>query len=216
MNKMKYIYGLILILLLYFCLPVFSKPEIIVEKNGNVTNYRLANDPIKLAQDYQALSKEEKEKFIKEKVLATGNALPIHLIAMADDIYLSKNGDATAAVFFYLLGSLRGMQDSASCEDKSAFAQVQIYPLLAQNTVQYMVNMDSKNLVNIANKVVEWDEKNTQRVSPQWACYHGMQAFYDDDVKIKSENERIKIQKEIRESFIKSINKMEEAKQQYK
>ena len=105
---MKYIYGLILILLLYFCLPVFSKPEIIVEKNGNVTNYRLANDPIKLAQDYQALSKEEKEKFIKEKVLAAGNALPIHLIAMADDIYLSKNGDATAAVFFYLLGSLRG------------------------------------------------------------------------------------------------------------
>ncbi|MBQ1612505.1 MAG: hypothetical protein II085_03420, partial [Alphaproteobacteria bacterium] len=106
MNKVKSMLCIITITILGTLLPVFSNPEIITEKRGNITNHRISADPIKLAEDFNKLSSEEKLKLFK----SPDTLLPIYYIAIADDYYANdmKNNGLT----FYMLGSLRGMQDT--------------------------------------------------------------------------------------------------------
>ena len=206
MNKLSFIFCTIAIVILGTLLPVFSNPEIITEKHGNITEHRIATDPIRLAENFYKLPFEEKLKILNQ---SPDTLLPIYYIAIADEYY--ANEMKNAGLQLYMLGSLRGMQDTAMCEDYTAKAQIQIYPMLAPNTVKYMINLDNNKLMEIANYVVEWDKQHSTRPNPKWACYHGMQAFMGE-VKIKPMNEYPKIQQKFREDFLQAIKDMEKLK----
>ena len=83
MNKVGIIFFAIALTILATFLPVFSNPEIIVEKQGNITNYRITTDPIKLAEDFYELPYEEKVKLFQ----SPNTLLPIYYIAIADYYY---------------------------------------------------------------------------------------------------------------------------------
>ena len=207
MNKAKNIFIAVAVTILCTFLPVFSNPEIITEKQGNITNYRISSDPIKFAEDFDELSSEEKLKLFQNP----NTLLPIYYIAIADYYYASDMKDY--GLTFYLLGNLRGMQDSAMCEDYTAREQILMYPMYAPKTVEYMANLDNKKLLEIAKFVIKWDEQHTTRPNPKWACYHGIQAFLGE-VKIKPMREYPKMQKKIRKLFWKTIKNYDKIKKQ--
>ncbi len=205
--KVKTISCIIAIVILGVLLPAFSNPEIITKKQGNVTYHTNSKDPIKLAQDFYELSPEEKLKLLK----SSDTLLPIYYIAVAD--YYYANDMKEHGLISYMLGSLRGMQDTAMCVDYTARGQIQMYPMLAPKTAEYMINLDSKKLMKIAKVVVKWDEEHSTRPNPKWACYHGIKSFLGE-VEIKPMSEYPAIQKEFRNDFLQTIKDIEKIKKQ--
>lgn len=207
MNKIKIVLCIVTVTILGVLLPVYSNPEIVKEEHGNITVINVANDPIRLAQEFDELSVEEKLKLLKNP----DTMLPVYLISIADLYYSAGKKDY--GLFLYLLGSLRAFQDISMCEDFTAKAQMQIYPMLASDTVKYMFTVDNKKLVKIAKSVAKWDKEHPTRPNPVWACYHGMFAFAGN-VTTKPMSEYPKIQKKHRKEFIEMIKEMDKYKKE--
>lgn len=118
---------------------------------------------------------------------------PIYFIIAADKVF---ELDKDKAVFYYNLGKARAIEDVSMCQDKTASGQLSMYSMVAPKTVRYMVSrgLDYDYINGIFEKVSSWD-LNNDRMSPKWACYHGIQSF-SGEPKLLPASEFPKIQKE--------------------
>lgn len=101
---------------------------------------------------------------------------PLYFILLADYVYKT---DKDTALFLYVEGFNRARQDVYSCKDKTARNQIRFYAEFAYNTSGYAGDKikDRKYRRELNKKVLEWDRKHPERISPIWACYHGIKSF---------------------------------------
>ena len=132
----------------------------------------------------------------------SGDFVPLYYIAMADYIF---EIDKEKAVFWYFIGRLRSTQDVFMCADESARAQIGIYPMFAQKTLQY-ASRDLNKLRCVLIRAMLWDSVHFKRQSPKWSCYHGVDAMLVEP-ELVSKKEQIKRRVLLKKDFWKSIFK---------
>ncbi len=179
-----------------------KKTEVGVEKHGQVTNYYAKKDPIRYAESVIKKTDAEKKDLWDYAMKNPDKVTPITYMALADYRFAADKNDA---LFWYYVGSLRAYEDLHMCNDKSAWAQVQIYPMLAEKTGEYAASLSADERNKLTEKALQWDEKHSERVNPEWACYHGMEIFTKGKVTTKPMGEYAKIQKEFREKVRNSM-----------
>ena len=132
-----------------------------------------------------------------------GDIPPLYMMALADHVF---EHDKEKAVFFYFFGRLRSTEDVYMCQDKTARQQIYVYPNWAPNTLKYANEKfkDKKYQVELLEKVIKYDEKHKERISPIWSCYHGMSAFFGEP-KLLPEYKFEEIRKEVLEPSLKRI-----------
>lgn len=179
-----------------------AKTEIITEVNGNHINHYAKDDPIRYAQSVIDMTNAEKAALFEYAKTNPGKVKPIVFIALADYIYETNKKEA---VFWYYAGRARATSDIAMCEDTSTRAQVSIYPFLAPNTMEYAY-YNKRLTKSMMKKALKWDEEHTERIHPEWACYHGMMVFMlDGEVSTKDMSEYENVQKEMRAHMRKNL-----------
>lgn len=151
-----------------------AKRGFIVTTQGNITNYQSVYDPFYLAAEYKNMPQTKKDEYINSVKNYSDNILPIYYIAVAEDLFSS---DKNLAAFLYAAGRFHAVQDAAVCKDTSAYQAINILPEVAPDTSNYIANMSDSELANLLQKVLDWDEKHSNRPDPKWICYHGMEVF---------------------------------------
>ena len=178
--------------------------EVGVEKHGQVTNYYAKKDPIRYAESVIKKTDAEKKGLWNYVQNNPDKVTPITYMALAD--YIFALGDKNDGLFWYYVGSLRAYEDLHMCDDKTAWAQVQIYPMLAPKTAEYSGTLSADERGKLTKKALKWDEEHSKRVNPEWACYHGMEVFSKGKVTTKPLSEYPAVQKEFREKVLKSLS----------
>ena len=194
------------VFLFIFTSSIFANSEIIVEKNGKVTNYYAKQDPIRYAQSIIKMSDKDKEKLYKYAKKHPNKVKPITYIALADYIYETSKEDA---LFWYFVGRIRSTVDVMMCTDDSNNQQIAYYPLLATKTMNFFATNDKQEVSKIMKKAIEWDIAHPKRINPKWACYHGIQIFITGNVTTKPMKEYKAIQDEYRSYLLDSLNENE-------
>ena len=180
-----------------------ANPEVIVEKNGNHTNYIAKKDPVRFAKGVANLPDSEKEK-LWAYVQENHDKVPaVIYMALADYIYKKNKDDA---LFWYMVGRIRTTQDIMMCNDESNQQQMSYYPFMAQDTMQYFAKK-GKRAKSIIKRAVEWDKNHPDRINPEWACYHGMEIFMHGVVSTKPMEEYEKVKEDYRQYVLKSLNR---------
>lgn len=151
-----------------------AKSGFIVTTQGNITNYQSINDPFYLVEEYKQMPEKKKKEIINSVKNYSADVLPIYYIAVAEDIYPT---DKNLASFLYALGRYRSIQDVMVCADKSAYQAAHMLPLVAPKTAVYISKMNSNDLADLLQKVLDFDSKNPNRPDPKWICYHGIEVF---------------------------------------
>lgn len=183
-----------------------AKNGFVVEKNGNVTNYQSINDPFYLVEEYKQMPEKKKNEIINSVKNYSADILPIYYIAVAEDIYPTNKNLAS---FLYALGRYRSIQDVMVCADKSAYQAARMLPLVAPKTAAYISKMNSNDLADLLQKVLDFDAKNPNRPDPKWICYHGVEVFSNKGkVSTISKDEWNKNKNKMRESTSKYIEQL--------
>lgn len=183
-----------------------AKNGFVIVKNGNVTNFKSINDPFYLVEEYKQMPEKKKKEIINSVKNYSADILPIYYVAVADDIYAyNKN----LASFLYAIGRYRSIQDVMVCADKSAYQAARMLPLVAPKTAGYISKMNSNDLANLLQKVLDFDLKNPNRPEPKWICYHGIEVFSNKGkVTTVSKEEWIKNKNAMRESTSKYVKEL--------
>ena len=183
-----------------------AKNGFVIVKNGNVTNYQSINDPFYLVEEYKQMPEKKKKEIVNSVKNYSADVLPIYYIAVAEDIYPT---DKNLASFLYALGRYRSIQDVMVCADKSAYQAARMLPLVAPKTAAYISKMNSNDLANLLQKVLDFDLKNPNRPDPKWICYHGIEVFSNKGkVSTISKDEWNKNKNKMRESTSKYIEQL--------
>ncbi len=166
------------------------------------------NEASKLLKDF---NKKETNEFVNYLESNPGSLPPVYFVIIADYVY---NKDKDKAVFFYNFGKIRAMEDVRMCKDTSARQQTYMYGWMAPETIKYMKSKgtDAEYIDAIYKKIFEWDSKYTDRVSPIWSCYHGIQAF-SGKPELLPDSEFPKIQAELQNEYKNIGQKIKELNQ---
>lgn len=151
---------------------------------------------------YSKLNEKEKVNLYKYMKNDSSRVLPIYYIAVSDDI-LKKNKDE--ALLFYTIGILRSKLDVFMCEDETNIEQIIFYPSIAPKVSDYYKEIDTVNLAKIYKEFLNWDDKHPQHPNSVWICYHGITVFEGEKPSIKSDEEYLKLKKDMRISLQKMI-----------
>lgn len=167
---------------LMFGLMCSSKPQTEIKLSQNVQKmikYAKKSETHKAINLFKSFDNNEAEQFVKYLENNPGELPPIYFILISDKVY---GTDKDKAVFFYNFGKIRASEDVSMCKDTSARQQLGLYGMMAPKTITYMQSKatDEDYLNNLFYKVIDWDNKYTNRVSPIWACYHGVSSFYQE------------------------------------
>ena len=184
---------------------IFAKDSVkISPRVKQIITYSQNGENGKAVLLYKQLNPKEIDELTKYLEMNPGSLPPIYFVMLSDNTY---DKDKDKAVFFYSFGKTRAMEDVSMCKDTTARQQMYMYGMMAPKTVNYMTskNKDYDYIENLYNKVIEWDNKYTDRISPIWACYHGIQAFQKQP-ELLPESEFPKIQKEIQDN-LKNVSK---------
>lgn len=183
-----------------------AKNGFVIVKNGNVTNYQSINDPFYLVEEYKQMPEKKKKEIVNSVKNYSADVLPIYYIAVAEDIYPTNKNLAS---FLYALGRYRSIQDVMVCADKSAYQAASMLPVVAPKTAAYISKMNSNDLANLLQKVLDFDLKNPNRPEPKWICYHGIEVFSNKGkVSTISKDEWNKNKNKMRESTSKYIEQL--------
>ena len=159
-----------------------------------------------LVEEYKQMPEKKKKEIINSVKNYSADILPIYYIAVAEDIYPTNKNSAS---FLYALGRYRSIQDVMVCADKSAYQAAQMLPLVAPKTAVYISKMNSNDLADLLQKVLDFDSKNPNRPDPKWICYHGIEVFANKGkVSTISKDEWNKNKNKMRESTSKYIEQL--------
>ena len=161
-------------------------------KVKKIVKYAKNNNIAQSVELYRTFSPKEASEFALYLEKNPGELPPLYFVMTADHVY---DTDKDKAVFMYNFGKVRAMEDVKMCKDTSAKQQTMFYGLMAPKTLKYMQSKatDIEYVSSLYNKIIEWDNLYDDRVSPAWACFHGIQAFSSrPELLPDSEFERIK------------------------
>lgn len=188
---------------------IFAKDTVKTSpKVKQIISYSKKGENDKAVTEFKQLTPKELDELTNYIEANPGSLPPIYFVMLADNIY---EKDKDKAVFFYSFGKVRATEDVRMCKDTSAREQLYIYSMIAPKTVTYMSgkNKDYDYIDNLYKKVIEWDNKYKDRVSPIWACYHGIQAFQKSP-ELLPDSEFINIQKEVQDNIKNVSQKLKE------
>lgn len=178
-------------------------------KNGKITKYaeNVETIPEYVLQTFKKMSAKQKEQFAEDIINYPDKVLPLYYVSIADDIFeINKR----KAVFLFMVGRFRSVQDVMMCKDETARSAISVFPYMASRTTDYIEKMSNKKLALILQDVLDWDKSHTKRPSPEWICYHGMQALEDGTVQTLPTKDFQNILKQTRTDLEKQINKLKE------
>lgn len=199
---MKKLFILLISLLSLTAIGCSTKPDIILTKNAKLTVDSLQNgDTEKSFYLLDLLTQKERYQVIEWMQNNPEKIAPFYYMYFADDIFANNKDEA---VFWYFIGRIRATEDVQMCQDKTASAQIGVYPLLAPKTLQYMSKKNDKYHLQTIKKAIIWDEKHTRRVSPIWSCYHGLESF-SQKPRLQPIDNYEKIQKQTRQGILDSL-----------
>ncbi len=172
-----------LCLIFVFALLCINTGAVIAKENiklspkvKQIIKYAKKNNMSQSIELYRTFNKKEVNEFAQYLERNPGKLPPLYFVMTADQVY---DTDKDKAVFMYNFGKIRAMEDVRMCKNTSAKHQIMFYGLMAPKTLKYMQSKaaDTDYVSALYNKVIEWDNLYTDRVSPAWACYHGIQTF---------------------------------------
>ncbi|MBR3604843.1 MAG: hypothetical protein IKL52_02305 [Candidatus Gastranaerophilales bacterium] len=202
--KVKHLLLILIILLIPLC--HFAKKihteQVLNDKAKSLVQIIKNKDSEKINEVASTLNAQEIESVMNWMDMHSGDFVPLYYIAMADYIF---EIDKEKAVFWYFIGRLRSTQDVFMCADESARAQIGIYPMFAQKTLQY-ASGDLNKLRCVLARAMLWDSIHFKRQSPKWSCYHGIDAMLVEP-ELVSKKEQIKRKVLLKKDFWKSIFK---------
>lgn len=171
------------------------------------------NKAVEASNVYKDFKNSEIKEFAQYLEENPGSLPPFYFVVISDFIYKT---DKDKAVFFYNFGKARAIEDTRMCKDKSAMQQLFVYGMMAPDTVKYMQSKASESgyINNVFNKVIEWDNKYTNRVSPIWACYHGISAI-SSVPELLPESEFANIKADVHSMLLKSAQRAKKSTQGY-
>jgi hypothetical protein len=185
---------------------ISNNSTIILSKQARIAvTYMQQTNATKTFNFLKSLTPPEKYEVITWAQKNPEKVEPFYYMYFADDIFV-KNKDEAALWFF--IGRLRSTEDVQMCKDKTATAQVGIYTMFAPKTIGYIASKTKEgNYMNeIIQKAVKWDEEHSNRVSPIWSCFHGIEAF-SHYPELLPMSEYKKIQEKTRKDVLASTNK---------
>lgn len=177
-----------------------AKDKVKLSTNVNqMVNYAKNGDNYNSVTLFKQFNDKEKNELINFIEQNPGEIPPIFFVMLADTVYKT---DKDKAVFFYNFGKVRAAEDVKMCKDTTAAQQIMMYSMIAPETIKYMQtkNKDYKYIDNLYNKIIVWDNKYTERISPIWSCYHGIQAF-SQKPELRPAEDFPKIQKEMHDGL---------------
>lgn len=162
---------------------------------------------------FKSFNNDEIEQFSEYLENSPQELPPIYFVLISDKVFET---DKDKAVFFYNFGKVRAGEDVRMCKDTSARQQLLLYRMFAPNTITYMQSKatDVDYINNIFSKVIDWDNKYTNRISPIWACYHGISAFSNKKPELLPNEEFEKIQKSTHDSLKNAAETIKKQKEQ--
>lgn len=171
-------------------------------------------DTSKAINLYKSFDNSEKKEFYQYLENNPGSLPPIYFVLISDSVYET---DKDKAVFFYNFGKVRAKEDVYMCKDTSARQQLMIYAMMAPKTVKYMQlkSSDIDYINNISYKIIDWDNKYNNRISPVWACYHGISSF-SGKPELLPNKEFTKIQKDTHNELKNMAKNIKEYKEKQK
>lgn len=172
-----------------------------IKYSSKITN--MAEEMAKINADYvmdtyYSLSDSEMDEFVAYLEEYPENFPPFFYILTADHIYKK---DKDKALLWYFIGTIRSYEDVCMCKDITARSQIQVYPMIAAKTTEYL-QTKGEAIPDIVQTALDWDKTHKDRFDPTWACYHGMNAFYQKP-ELVSKWKRPKIKYDVRKSFKK-------------
>lgn len=173
----KNLFTALLILSVLFTTGCTKAQELKLSKNvKTMIKYAQENNAAKANALYKSFNDSEIKEFTQYIEKNPGTLPPLYFVVIADEVYKT---DKDKAVFFYNFGKIRALEDVKMCKDTSARQQIMFYGMMAPNTLSYMQSKatETNYVSEIYNNIIKWDNKYTNRVSPIWACYHGIQSF---------------------------------------
>lgn len=175
----------------------FSKKDVVVTKNGNITNIQHKQDPFYLGEQYYTMPAEKRVQFMNKALKTPETTLPIYYIYFAEDVYPK---DKDTAAFLFMLGYYLSVQDVSLCTDKTAYGAISGLGFIAPYSAAYVSKLSSEKMEQLKNKVFTTEKTLTKRPDPIWICYHGMDSF-TGEVKTLPKSEYDKVRNEVREKF---------------
>ncbi len=192
---------LIAIIALFSVNNVFAvSKDVVVTKNGNVTNFQHTKDPFYLGQQYLKMPPQKRAAFRDKALKNPQTTLPIYYIYFAEDIYPQ---DKDTAAFLFMYGYYLSVQDVSMCTDKSAMGVLQGLGYVAPNSAIYVSKLSKSKMAEMKMRVFSKEETLTQRPNPKWICYHGMEAF-SGEVKTLPMSEYDRVKKQVKAEFKKN------------
>lgn len=174
--KLKKIFTLCLLFLIIFFVPTCNSNSIkysskIINMAKNMSN----GNTDAVMDTYKSLSNSEMDEFVAYLEEYPEKFPPFFYILSADHIYKK---DKDKALLWYFIGTIRSTEDVWMCKDITARSQIHLYPMFAQNTLEYL--QTKSNISPTIQEALDWDKTHKKRLNPVWACYHGMKAFYQE------------------------------------
>lgn len=187
---------------------VIRQKEIAIKaKNGKVTKYakNVETIPEVVLEIFKEMPMKQKKQFAEDIINYPEKVLPLYYISIADDIFKTNK---KKAVFLFMVGRFRSVQDVMMCKDETARSAIAVFPYMAEKTTDYISEMNKKELANILQDVLDWDKSHVKRPAPDWICYHGMQAFEDGAVQTLPARNFKKVLKQTRKDLEDQINEL--------
>lgn len=186
-----------------------TRTEPVLRKNVKAFfNYQNNGKADKAADLYNNFSLKDIKNFAQYMEVHPEKVVPLYYMLTAD--YFTYKGEYDKGYLWFIIGKYRATQDVLMCEDKSAQSQIGIYNDLAPVTGRYFQKKNARNdkyIADMHKKLLEWDEAHPERVSPMWACYHGINAFFEEP-RLLPEDKQAEIKQELRNSYLKLIDEL--------
>ncbi len=178
---------------------IINKEDIVTENySGKEIKYHKLSAG-NLLNGYKNLSDEEANKLAQSIKNNPHETKPFYYIGIAEDIFPF---DKEVAAVTFLYGQYRSAQDANCCKDETSFDFINNLPYFAPETSKYIQKISKEEYKKIFEKVLELDDKYSERISPIWACYNGQDAVTKDKIETYPKEEWAKKRQEVRIDYI--------------
>lgn len=175
----------------------------VINKDEHINKYIQYNSASYTIDKLKKLNNKERNNLVNYVKEHPQKVSPLLLLYFADDIFST---DKEKAVLLHTIGRIRSVEDAQMCIDKTAAGQVAVYSVLSKETLLYMRLRGNKYILEVFEEAIKWDLENSERVSPIWACFNGLDTS-DKEPELKNKDEFPKIQKETHERLLNNLRK---------
>jgi hypothetical protein len=159
-----------------------------------------------MLQRLQSAAGGTRRPAMREVIKDAGAHIPPVLYALANAL---AEDDPDDAVFWYQVGRIRAVYDSLRCKDATARAGVVVIGRGLSVRLRHSMFYQRNQLVDIAQKAIEWDKKNPRGYDQRWIALYGKVAAgspgTDPNEVFVPESEWPEILQRVHDAHLKSV-----------